>query len=243
MAVNSLQVAQNMLSYTVAQDRRSLLNLLSKYGIEVPNNPSDREITVAVLMASGKSPAFKNDLTTLLTKNVEKAADEYSSFVGGESDFGFTGIDDFSFTGIEEFQNLGGLFKKKDKTGTTPTTTKVKTPKPTKVDTRAPRITDDNPKGKTGFGIFLQNLGRSLTSEETINNALNAGLTTLNNRTATRQNEISNQANYIAEQADLQRREQLRLQQPKTSAVTWVLVGVGVLALVGIVYFVARKKK
>lgn len=242
MIVNSLELTQQLLAFTLAQDKNALLSLLKKYGVDVPNNPSDREITVAVLLASTKSPAFKADLAKVLSNEASKAKEVYSSFVGSDSDFGFTGIDDFSFTGIEEFENLFGSKKRKEQTGTV-ATPKPATPKLTAAQKRESRITDTNPQGKTGAGLFWQNLTRSFTDQQTLSNLLNTGLTALNNKAASKSNELAFQSNLITQQADEQRQLLSQSQKPKSSALVWVAVGVGVLALGGIIYFIAKRNK
>ena len=103
MAINAAEAAQNMIAYTVVEDKGSLKSLLERNGVQMPSNCSDKEITVATLTASAKSPNFKNELAKLLTKKVKKANEDFANFVGDSTDFGFTGIDDFSFTGIEGF--------------------------------------------------------------------------------------------------------------------------------------------
>ncbi len=103
MAVNAQEAVRNMISYTVVTDKNSLVKLLERNGVQMPSNPSDREVTASVLLASAKSPNFKSELSTLLTNKVPKAGSDFASFVGDGTDFGFTGIDDFSFTGADEF--------------------------------------------------------------------------------------------------------------------------------------------
>jgi hypothetical protein len=218
MSISTQDVARNLISYTVVTDKNSLVKLLERNGIVMPNNPSDKEVTVAVLTASSKSPNFSKELATLLGTKAPKAAEDFSSFVGDSTDFGFTGIDDFSFTGGDDFFNLTAAEKK------------------------AGRVTTDNPKGKTGFGLFLQNVGRSLTSQDTINAGVQAGLTAINNRTQNRQNAIQSETVYLTQQQDLLRQQLATKPAKGMSAITWVLVGVGVLALGGIIYFVAKKK-
>jgi hypothetical protein len=230
MAMNSTEVVQNLLAYTVVQDKGSLKSLLERNGVEMPSNCSDKEITIATLKASSKSPNFKNELVKLLSKNVKKAKTDFASFVGDSSDFGFTGIDDFQFTG-----------------GLTPTFTSnlsqaSSTPKPTSSTKKQSRVSATNPQGKTQAGLFLQNLGRGLFSEDTINSGLDIGLTAINNKVAGRQNALQNEATVITQRQDEVRQT---LSQPTkgSKTLTYVFVGVGILALIGVVYFVAKKKK
>jgi hypothetical protein len=225
MAVSTQQVARELISYTVVTDKGSLVKLLERNGVQLPMNPSDREVTVAVLAASGKSQNFKNELSKLLTSKVSQAADDYTQFVGDSSDFGFTGIDDFSFTGEEKFFNAPGI---KDLS---------------KQAKKTSRVTETNPQGKSGFGIFLQNLGRSLASEDTINAGLNVGLTSINNRIQNKQNALQQETVLLT-----QRQDELRQQLPagavkKGIGTTGIiLIVVGVLAIGATIYFVTKKK-
>lgn len=229
MAINSAEAAQNMIAYTVVDDKGSLVRLLERNGVQMPSNPSDSSVTMAVLTASSKSQNFKNELANLLTKKAKKASDDFSNFVGDSTDFGFTGIDDFSFTG-----------------GLTPTFTsnlsKATTTTPSKSAQRqASRVSATNPQGKTGVGLFLQNLGRSLSSEDTINSGLNIGLTAINNKVAGKQNALQNEATVITQKQD-EVRQSLAQAPAGSKTLTYVFVGVGVLALGAIIYFVAKKK-
>ena len=89
--------------------------------------------------------------------------------------------------------------------------------------------------------MFFQNLGRSLASEDTINAGLNIGLTAINNKVAGKQNVLQGEAALITQKQDEVR--QSLAQTPKGGkTLTYVFVGVGVLALIGVVYFVAKKK-
>jgi hypothetical protein len=229
MAINAAEAAQNMIAYTVVEDKGSLKSLLERNGVQMPSNCSDKEITIATLTASSKSPNFKSELAKLLTKKAKKVGDEFSNFVGDSSDFGFTGIDDFSFNG-----------------GLTPTfasnLTQASTiPKPTLTTKQQSRSSVTNPKGKSGIGLFFQNLGRSLASEDTINAGLNIGLTAINNKVAGKQNVLQGEAALITQKQDEVR--QSLAQTPKGGkTLTFVFVGVGILALIGVVYFVAKKK-
>lgn len=229
MAINSAEAAQNMIAYTVVDDKGSLVRLLERNGVQMPSNPSDSSVTMAVLTASSKSQNFKNELANLLTKKAKKASDDFSNFVGDSTDFGFTGIDDFSFTG-----------------GLTPTFTsnlsKAASTTPSKAAQRkAARVSATNPQGKSLVGLFFQNLGKSAASEDTINAGLNIGLTAINNKVGGRQNAIQQEATLITQKQD-EVRQSLAQAPAGSKTLTYVFVGVGVLALGAIIYFVAKKK-
>jgi hypothetical protein len=219
MAINATEAARNYLAYAVVRDKNSLVKLLERNGVQMPNNPSDKEVTIAVLMASSKSQNFKNELSNLLSKQVENAGQEFKSFVGDNTDFGFTGIDDFSFTGSEDFYS-----------GTAED----------KAAKKVARVTADNPKGKTGLGLFFQNVGRSLASQDTINSGLQIGLSSINNKVQNRSNALQSEASIIIDRQDAIRRDAGA--KPKSDVTTWVFVGVGVLALGAIIYLIAKKK-
>lgn len=219
MAINATEAARNYLAYAVVRDKNSLVKLLERNGVQMPNNPSDKEVTIAVLMASSKSQNFKNELSNLLSKQVENAGQEFKSFVGDNTDFGFTGIDDFSFTGSEDFYS-----------GTAED----------KAAKKVARVTADNPKGKTGLDLFFQNVGRSLASQDTINSGLQIGLSSINNKVQNRSNALQSEASIIIDRQDAIRREAAA--KPKSDVTTWVFVGVGVLALGAIIYLIAKKK-
>lgn len=246
MSINSAEAAQNLIAYTVVEDKSSLINLLKRNGVRISSEASDNSVIVATLTASSKSPFFKKELAKLLTKKAKKAADEFKGFVGDSSDFGFTGIDDFSFTGGgDDFFNLAGLMPSSSLTSTLkattskPPTTTTASKKATK---QAGRVTVDNPQGKTTAGLFLQNLGKSIFSEDTINAALNVGLTSINNKVAGRQNAIQNEAAVITQRQD-EVRQSLAQAPAGSKTLTYVFVGVGILALGAIIYFVVKNKK
>jgi hypothetical protein len=220
MAINATEAARNYLAYAVVRDKNSLVKLLERNGVQMPNNPSDKEVTIAVLMASSKSQNFKNELSTLLSNQVEKAGQEFKSFVGDSSDFGFTGIDDFSFTGSEDFYSLTAEQKAARKSA---------------------RVTADNPQGKSGISLFFSNLGKSLASQDTINSGIQIGLSSINNKIQGKNNALQAESTYIIEKQDAIRRD-AGTPKSKSDVTTWVFVGVGVLALGAIIYLVAKKK-
>lgn len=229
MQINATEAVRNMLSYTLATDRDSLIKLLERNGVVVPQNPSDREVTAAVLLASAKSANFKQELSKLLTSKFPTANKDYASFVGDSSDFGFTGIDDFSFVGEDEFFGANG----------TPTSKDIRTTrKSAKTTTRL----EAAKKGeKTGFGKFLSNLGQAASSPDTLNAGLNIGLTAVNNKVQGRSNALQQETAIITQQSDQIKQD---LGKPTGKMSTGAIIGivVGVIAIVGIVYYVAKKK-
>ena len=44
MAINAAEAAQNMIAYTIVEDKGSLKSLLERNGVQMPSNCSDKEI-------------------------------------------------------------------------------------------------------------------------------------------------------------------------------------------------------
>lgn len=225
MAVNAQEAVRNMISYTVVTDKDSLVRLLERNGVQMPSNPSDKEVTASVLLASSKSPNFKNELATLLTSKVPQAGSDFASFVGDSTDFGFTGIDDFSFTGADEFFAVSAEKQA------------------AKATARQSRVTAANPQGKTGVGIFLSNLGKAIASPDTINSGLNIGLTAVNNKIQGKQNALQQETVLLTNTQDQIRQDLAAAGKPAGGGFPvwgWVVLGLAVVG--GIVYAVTRKK-
>jgi hypothetical protein len=231
MAVSALQVTEEALSYAVVTDKDGLVRLLKRNGVVVGNNPSDKEVTIAVLMASAKSPNFKNELSTFLTGKVKEAG-ETLSFVGSSQDFGFTGIDDFQFTGADDFYNATAAEKAAKRAADAKAAAAKK----------QGRITADNPQGKTGVGLLLANIGKALTSQDTINAGIQIGLNKINNKTQADANNISNQAAALQAQQD-ELRANMGTPSKKTSATTYIIIGAGVLVAITAIYLIVKAKK
>jgi hypothetical protein len=231
MAVSALQVTEEALSYAVVTDKDGLVKLLKRNGVVVGNNPSDKEVTIAVLMASAKSPNFKNELAAFLTGKVKEAG-ETLSFVGSSMDFGFTGIDDFQFTGSEDFFNATATEKAAKKAAAAQAAAAKK----------QSRVTADNPQGKTAVGLLLSNIGKALTSQDTINAGIQIGLNKINNKTQADANNISNQAAALQAQQD-ELRANMGTPSKKTSATTYIIIGAGVLVAITAIYLIVKAKK
>jgi hypothetical protein len=222
-------VTQELISYSVVTDKSGLVKLLERNGVQMPNNPSDKEVTVAVLMASAKSQNFKDELAAFLTNKVKEAGNEFQSFVGGTSDFGFTGIDDFSFTGVDDLGFTGA-----DKFYNL-----------TAAEKKAARVSATNPQGKTKTGLALAGIGKflkdSVLTPENVNAGIQIGLNKINNQTQADSNKIQNQALVLQQQQD-DLKKNLPQGQGMSPAVKYTLIGVGALAIVGIVYVIVKKK-
>jgi hypothetical protein len=212
----------------------------------MPNNPSDNEVTLAVLMANAKSGTFRSDLTTYLSSQVPKATEDFKSFTA--VDFGFTGIDDYSFVGEDEYFGFLGIGKDKGFLGlgksTTTSTPKLATPKLTSAQKKAARVdTTTNPQGKTKVGLALSSIGGFLKdnvlTSENVNAGIQIGLQSMSNKTQAKQNALQEQSLQLQGVQD-QMKQNLP-NQPQSNMMTYVWVGVGILA-VSVIVFLAYKK-
>ena len=239
MALSAIDVTTGLLSYAVVTDKASLVKLLERNGVSMPQNPSDREVTTAVLMASGKSPNFKDELAKYLSTKAKPASQEFASFTGG--DFGFTGIDDIAFTGWDSFENANGSLPR---ASAGLSAAPAVTIKPVAVPTAAltPKTAATAKKGKTGVGKVLGWLGSNVFTQENINAGVQVGLTQLNNKAQGKSNQIQAQTNQLISQQDDIRNNPNLVGKKGMSTMAWVGIGVGVIALVGIIYYFAKKK-
>ena len=231
MALNALETAKELISYAVVTDKNGLVKLLERNGIELPNNPSDNEVTVAVLMANQKSGVFRNELKKYLVGLVPEVAN-YTMELGG--DMNFTGTDDFSFTaGDDSFYNA---------------TAKTPKVKPTTVQARALRVSDTNPTGKSKVGLALASVGdffkTNVLTKDNINAGVQIGLTSLANKTQSQQNAVTAQSLQLQGYQDTLR-QQLPNAAKKSNTMLYVWIGVGVLAVgvLGFVLYKSYKKK
>jgi hypothetical protein len=261
--ITATQTVQELISYSIVKDKDSLVRLLERNGVQMPNNASNREVTTAVLLANQKSPTFKNDLANLLGNNFTKAQEDFKSFAADPADFGFTGTlgqysglstgvrpigvegdstkDNWGFTGLDDFyENPPKRYNAGNGTSFTAFTgggeefynlTKG----------QQKRITIDNPKGKSKVGSALSSLASTLFTQENINAGIQLGLTSIANKQAAKQNSVQDTANTLALQQDAIQKQLNSNPPAKTSkTTTYILVGVGVVALIGIIYAVTK---
>ena len=115
--------------------------------------------------------------------------------------------------------------------------------KPVSVPTSAitPKTGATAPKGKTGVGKVLSWLGANVFTQENVNAGVQIGLTQLNNKAQGKSNAIQQQTNQLVQQQD-DIRNNPNIGGNKMSTMAWVGIGVGVIALVGIIYYFAKKK-
>jgi hypothetical protein len=218
--LNALEIARELISYAVVTDKDGLVKLLERNGIEMPQNPSDNEVTIAVLMANSKSGVFRNELQKYLVSLLPEVS-EYSEFLGNGYEM-FTGTDDFSFTA-----GGGSLVPKTY----VPTTT---VPSAQPAGTKAP----------TKFGNALRSVGQFLKTNvftpENINAGVQIGLTSVANKTQSKQNQVQAEAAQLQNYQD-SLRQQLPNAAKKSNTMLYVWIGVGVLA-VGVLGFVLYRQ-
>lgn len=235
MSINATQAVRELISYTIVTDKQSLVKLLERNGISLPSDPSDKDVTIAILLASSKSPNFKNELSKLLTSKVSEASGQFTNLVGNTQDFGFTGVDDLGYVGDETFFNLN----EPSKLGYTPkglpkaSATSVNTAS----DTKATK-----PKTKVGSVIASigQFLGNNIFTADNINSGLQLGLTSMNNRIQGKQNAIQNEALILQQQQDEIRNQ---VGAKKGISTNTIIIGIVGVALVGTIIYVLTKKK
>lgn len=217
--LNAIETARELISYAVVTNKDGLVKLLERNGIQMPNNPSDNEVTVAILMANAKSGVFRNELQKYLVSLLPEVSD-YTDFLGSSS-LGFTGTDDFSFTA-----GGGSLIPK----SYAPATNVPSTP-----TTKA---------GGTKVGNALRSVGQFLKNNvltpENINAGVQIGLTSVANKTQAKQNQVNAEALQLQNYQDTLR-QQLPNAAKKSNTMLYVWIGVGVLA-VGVLGFVLYKQ-
>ena len=217
--LNAIETARELISYAVVTNKDGLVKLLERNGIEMPMNPSDNEVTVAVLMANAKSGVFRNELQKYLVSLLPEVS-EYAEFLGNGYVM-FTGTDDFSFTA-----GGGSLVPKSYvPASNVPSTSTVK-PGGTKVGNALRSV-----------GTFLKT---NVLTPENINAGVQIGLTSVANKTQAKQNQIQAEASQLQSYQDTLR-QQLPNVAKKSNTMLYVWIGVGVLA-VGVLGFVLYKQ-
>lgn len=244
MGINATQVTREAIAYTMATDKESLVRLLKRNGVTIAENANDKQIIVAVLMASGKSSTFKTELASLLAKKVPEGGKMYANFAGGK-DFGFTGLDDFMFTGNDDFMNLTSF-------GVLPNSLNVPaaqalqsgaTQEQASSYALSPQATSGS-GGKVGnaLGSVWNFLKSSVLTPENINQGLQIGLTSINNKMQAKSNNLQYEAANIAA-AQNQIQNDIPNKPTVDNTTKYVLIGVGVIALGVIIFMVAKKMK
>lgn len=239
---NSKQrVAEELISYTVINDKGSLTKLLKTHNVKVSDNPSDKEVTTAVLVGN-KNKAFRKDLTKLLGDKLPEAGERFRNIVGNAQDFGFTGVDDVTYmkwTGIDDFNDFTGWDDWKNEIGSQ-TFTQLQT---IAQKTAAQKKAADT-KSKTKAGSILASIWsfskENILTKDNINQGIQAGLSKVNTDTAAKQLAIDEKALALQQQQEDMRQQQSQASVGVSSNV-WLYVGIGaVVVLIGVLAF--RKK-
>ena len=232
-SINTLDATRSLIAYSVVNDKPALIKLLKRNGVDMADSATDAEVTAAVLVASGGSDNFKKELSKLLANEVEKSADTFSSFAGGEDMFGFTGIDDFMAV-----NGPGKAFQDPFRN--------IKPPAPPKISAAPTAAVGTQAKGKTGAGKTLSAIGNffktNVLTKENIEAGVQIGLTKINTKTQQKANQVAQETSVIQRYQDEIRNQQGKAAAKGLSTGTWVAIGVGVVALVGIVIYVTSKK-
>lgn len=232
MPINATQAVRELISYTIVTDKQSLVKLLERNGINLSSEATDKDVTIAVLLASSKSPNFKNELSKLLTSKIAEASIEFSNLHGNEQDFGFTGVDDLGYVGDESFYNQTGF-------GSNPVFNKNLA---SALKQQAANTSE--PKSKTKVGNAIASIGsffkNNILTSDNINTGLQLGLTTINNKIQSRQNAVQNEALILQTQQDAIRN---KVDAKRGISTNTIIIGVVGLAIVGTIIYVLTKKK
>jgi hypothetical protein len=240
MALDNKQVAKELISYTIVTDKNAIVNLLAKNGVRLNSNPSNSEVTTAVLVANQKSGVFKDDLAKLLASKVSEAGESFSNIVGNDQDFGFTGVDDvtyfpnvMSFTGMDDYQNAGGnIFGDQF----TKDIAKAKA-------TGVPITSGTKPQTKVGSALSsLWSFAKdNIFTKDNINAGIQVGLNKINTDTARKQVTIEQQRAELEAQQNVMRNKIEK--SSGVSGMTILYVVIGLIAITGIGYIVYKKTK
>ena len=239
MKTDNTQLAvQELISYSIVSDKQGVVNLLRRNGIKLPSNPSDKDVTMALLVANKKSAMFKDELAKYLTDKVKDAGETFSNIVGNSQDFGFTGVDDVTympnFTGVDDFNCFTGWDDYKSAIGDlNPTFTQnlKKT-----LDAQASK----EKKTGTTAGNFLRWINTNLITKDNVNAAVQYGLAKQNQKLSEKDNALAEQALILQQQqADMTNRGV----KAGVSGTTILYISIGVIALVGIGFVIYKSKK
>jgi hypothetical protein len=248
--ISAIQATTEALSYAVVNDKSGVVKLLERNNISMPKNPSDKEVNIAVLH-SLKNSNFKKELSRFLGEKVKEYHDDYGhvhegfgEFVASNEDFGFTGLDDFQmWTGnplkVEGFKNVVGVGS--------PTVSQSTISSVKSSAVYNPSSTSKG-SGKGGFGRALAGIGTwlkdNVLTQDNINSGIQLGLTNLQNKAQSKTNEVQNQAILLQQQQDMLKAQQAANEAKGglSSTTKYILIGVGVLVVGGIIYAVSRKK-
>jgi hypothetical protein len=238
---NAVVLTRELLSYTILTDKKSIIDLLNKNGVSLSQNATDSQVSVATLIASSKSPNFKSELIDLLASKTNNAINTFLNYTGGDF-FGFTGVDDLAFTGSDDFwKNAGGisgLMAQDLGNAVKGATSQNKVNK--QFNTASKNATNNVPSSKER-GAFWKGIGNFLSTnvltKENINQGLQIGLTSINNKVQAKQNAVQQEALFLNDTQNQMQNDLNKSNQPNN-----LLLIVGVVAGLGIIGYLIFKK-
>ena len=251
MKTDNTQLAvQELISYSIVSDKQGVINLLRKNGVKLPQNPSNKDVTTALLVANKKSAMFKNELAKYLTDKVKGAGETFSNIVGNSQDFGFTGVDDVTymkgFTGIDDFNAFTGWDDYQSADGKVTTSDLIKKanykPKglPITSATSATSATSGSAKTGTTVGNFFRWINANVITKDNVNAAIQYGLTKQNQKLAEKDNALAEQALILQQQQSDMTNKGVKA---GVSGTTILYISIGVIALVGVGFIIYKSKK
>lgn len=249
---NTHLAVQELISYSIVRDKQGVINLLRRNGIKLPSNPSDKDVTMALLVANKKSGMFKNELSKFLTSKVKEAGETFTNIVGNSQDFGFTGVDDVTymkgFTGVDDFNSFTGWDDYNAFTGledfknaTTPLSPTFTANLKKTLDAQASQKNKaDAKKTGTTAGNFFRWINANVITKDNVNAAVQYGLAKQNQKLAEKDNSLLEQANVLQQQQNDIKNQSVK---PGVTGTTILFVSIGVIALVGIGFIIYKSKK
>lgn len=234
-SVNALEVTRDMLAYTLATDKQSILNLLVRNGINLPSDVTDKQVVTAVLIASGKSASFKSELSDLLSSKITEVNQQFASFAGGQFDIG-TEADKTMFTGSDDFFSMTGLSNPQLSSGLQGAAAYAKQAKASETKVKAAKEKPAREKGKLWSWI-----GENIFTKENINSGINMGLTALNNKIQNKKNQVDFESAVITEKQDAIINQSGGARGVSIGTVILIVAGVALIG--GIFYYINKNKK
>jgi len=236
---NAVVLTRDLISYTILTDKKSIIDLLNKNGVTLSPNATNSQVSVATLIASSKSPNFKSELIDLLASKTDSAVNSFKNYVGDDF-FGFTGVDDLAFTGSDDFWK-NGIGDDKPSYAYKPKGLKTtKTTNPNllvNLDTKKNEVPNTKEKGAfwKGIGTFLK---ENVLTKDNINQGLQIGLTSINNKIQSKQNAVQEEALALQQSQDAMQQQIQQQNKPNN-----LLLIFGVVAGLGIIGYLIFKKK
>ena len=164
MSLNKQKAVEELIAYTLIDNKPALIGILRKNGVTIADDASDEKVLIAVLKGNSVSKSFKSDLTQLLSKEAMNNADKFVGFIGEENFFNGNGDGDRA---------------NQDALGTVSST---------RTSTSSTSATSSKTKsgGKTKAGTLLAGVGSffkaNILTPDNINQFISTGLTAVSNK-------------------------------------------------------------